>query len=89
MQLTLEDAVLERSHQPQSDLTIATHDDDDVTELAMEDIGHRVRVGNDRHGAVWFGALQQQPGIRRLGVSRRQRPLERKPPFGNEAVTGR
>ena len=89
MQLALQDAVAQRRHEPEPDLALAAHHDDDVAELAMEHVGHGVRIGDDRHGAVRLGALQQQPGVRRLSVGRGQRGLEHKPPLRDEAVARR
>ena len=38
--------------EPQPDLSVTAHDDDVLAKPAMQHVGHRVRVGDDRHDPV-------------------------------------
>ena len=71
-QLALEDAVAKRGHEPQRHRRAAARDDEVVADAAVQHVGHRVGVGNDRNRAVRLDAVEQQPRIRAL--RRRSRP---------------
>ena len=88
-ELALEDAVAQRRDEPQPDLPVTARDDDVLAKPAMEHVGHRVRVGDDRHDPIGLVTEQQQPRIGALRVTGCKRRLEREPPRRQKAVPRR
>ena len=64
----MKDAVAKRGDEPETNIPAAAPDDQIVANLPVQDIGHRVGVGNDRDRAVRLRAREQQPRIGTLLV---------------------
>ena len=64
-------------------------DDEVVADAAVQHVGHRVGVGDDRDGAIRLDAIEQQPRVGALRHRSRPRRLKRETAFGEEAVARR
>ena len=70
-------------------------DDDVLAETAVQHVGHRVGVGDDRDdrsgaiGAVRKVAIQEQPGVGALGLRRGERVLKREAALRQKCVPRR
>ena len=78
-QLALKDAVAERRDEAQPHGPPAPIDDDVVAEVLVQDVGHRVRVRDDRDDEALIARrlpIEEQPRISALGVAARHRALK-------------
>ena len=84
---SLDDDVLVFNDVSQRISNLVLFDDDDVVaERPMEDVGHRVRIGDDRHGAVGERARQQQPRVCALFGGEGERVLKGKSSLREKTV---